>query len=81
MASGGTPAPPLAMVTYSSYLALTSTLTGMVFAVAAQADDPRLSLVLAVPFLLAAVRRLAITRREWSTPDTRAYVVATVSTR
>jgi len=77
----GTPAPPLAMVTYSSYLALTSTLTGMVFAIAAQADDPRLSLVLAVPFLLAAVRRLAITRREWSTPDTRAYVVATVSAR
>jgi hypothetical protein len=77
----GSPAPPLAMVRYSSYLALTSTLTGMMFAIAAQADDPRLALVLAVPFLLAAVRRLVITCREWSTPDTRAYVVATVSAR
>ncbi|MEJ7741796.1 MAG: hypothetical protein WKF73_04110 [Nocardioidaceae bacterium] len=75
----GTPAPPLAMLGYSFHLALTSTLTAMFFAVAAQAEDPRLPLVLAVPFLLAAVRRLVITCREWSAPDRRAHVVATVS--
>lgn len=75
----GTPAPPLAMAGYSAYLALTATLTGVVFAVAAQVGDPRWSLVLMVPFLLVAVRRLMITCREWTAPDLRARVVATVS--
>lgn len=77
----GTPAPPFAMVTYSAWLAFSSTMTGMVFAVAAKAPDPGWSVVLALPFILAAVRRLVITSREWADPMIRARVVATVSAR
>jgi hypothetical protein len=77
----GTPAPPFAMLTYSTWLALSSTMTGMVFAVAAKADDPSWAVVLALPFVLAAVRRLVITAREWGDPDIRARVIATVSAR
>ncbi len=77
----GTPAPPLTMVAYSSYLAMTATLTGMLFSITARVDDPRWSLVLAVPFLLVAARRLVITAREWEHPEVRARVVATVSAR
>lgn len=76
-----TPAPPLAMVGYSAYLALTSTITGMVFSTTAQADGPQWALVLAVPFVLAAVRRLVITSREWATPEVHGRVIATVAAR
>ncbi len=76
-----TPAPPLAMVGYSAHLALTSTLTGMVFSTTAQADGPRWALLLAVPFVLAAVRRLLITSREWATPEVHGRVIATVASR
>lgn len=76
-----TPAPPLAMVGYSAYLALTATVTGMVFSTTAQADGPQWALVLAVPFVLVAVRRLRITAREWATPAVRGRVIATVSAR
>jgi hypothetical protein len=77
----GTPAPPFAMLAYSSWLAMSSTVTGLVFGVASHADDPTLPLVLAMPFLIAAVRRILITAREWADPDIRARVVATVSAR
>jgi hypothetical protein len=77
----GTPAPPFAMLAYSSWLALSSTLTGLVFSIASQADDLSVPLVLALPFLIAAVRRLLITTREWTDPDVRARVIATVSAR
>ncbi|MEP6664824.1 MAG: hypothetical protein ABJA81_00075 [Nocardioidaceae bacterium] len=77
--SRGTPAPPSVMVGYSSYLALTSTLTGMVFTVTAQASDPTWAIVFAAPFALLAIRRLVITAGEWATPEVRARVVATVS--
>ncbi len=77
--SRGAPAPPSTMVGYSSYLALTSTLTGMVFTATAQASDPTWAIVFAVPFILLAVRRLVITAGEWAVPEVRARVVATVS--
>jgi hypothetical protein len=75
------PAPPLAMVTYSAYLALTSTMTGLLFSLTARAGDETAAVLVAVPLLLLAVRRLVITAREWGSPAVRAAVVATVSVR
>lgn len=77
----GTPAPPLVMVGYSAYLALSSTVTGLVFAATAHAPDWRWPVFFSIPFVLAAVRRLVITAGEWSTPEVRARVVATVAVR
>src|SRR5262249_28544060 len=77
----GTPAPPFAMLAYSSWLAFSSTMTGMVFAITSKTGDPTWPVVLALPFVIAAVRRLLITTREWSQPEVRARVVATVSAR
>ncbi|MGH3471639.1 MAG: hypothetical protein ACRDPG_06300, partial [Nocardioidaceae bacterium] len=77
----GTPAPPSTMVAYSSYLALTSTMTGMVFVATAQASSPLPALVLAFPLVLLALRRLVVTAREWGEPETRATVIATVAAR
>jgi hypothetical protein len=77
----GTPAPPFAMLAYSSWLAFSSTMTGMVFAMTSRTGDPTWPVILALPFVIAAVRRLVITSREWSQPEIRARVVATVSAR
>jgi hypothetical protein len=77
----GTPAPPFAMLTYSGWLAFSSTMTGLVFGLTARADGPSWAVTLAIPFVLAAVRRIVITMREWNEPDRRARVVATVSAR
>jgi hypothetical protein len=77
----GTPAPPFAMLSYSAWLAFSSTMTGMVFALAARAPGPGWSVVLALPFVIAAARRLVITAGEWSDPVIRARVIATVSAR
>jgi len=77
----GTPAPPFAMLAYSSWLAMSSTVTGLAFGVASHAHDSTLPIVVAMPFLIAAVRRILITAREWADPDIRARVVATVSAR
>jgi hypothetical protein len=77
----GAPAPPLVMVGYSAYLALTSTLTGVVFSITAQASTWQPAVMFAIPFVIAAVRRLLITSREWGQPDIRARVVATVAVR
>jgi hypothetical protein len=77
----GTPAPPFAMLSYSGWLAFSSTMTGMVFMVASHAPDPSWSVVLALPFVIAAVRRLVITTGEWRDPFVRARVIATVSAR
>jgi hypothetical protein len=79
--SRGTPAPPSAMVIYSSYLALTSTLTGSLFTITSNATTPMVAVILALPFVIAAIRRIVITAGEWARPDVRAWVVATVSAR
>ena len=79
--SRGTPAPPSAMVLYSAYLALTSTLTGMVFTVTAQATSPIWAALWGLPFAIAAIRRIVLTAGEWARPEIRSWVVATVSAR
>lgn len=74
----GAPAPPLAMVTYSAYLSLTSTLTGLLFVLTAQAGSATWAVLVAVPLVLLALRRLVATAGEWSRPPERARVIATV---
>jgi hypothetical protein len=73
-----TPAPPVVMVGYSARLALSTTLTGMVFGVATFAPW-YWSLLLAVPFLLFSSRKLVSTSNAWADPETRSRVVATVA--
>jgi hypothetical protein len=71
----------MTMMTYSAYLAMTSTLTGMVFGITAQASDPLPALLVAMPLVILAVRRLLITARQWGGPEIRSRVVATVAVR
>ncbi len=73
-----TPAPPLVMVGYSSRLALSTTLVGMLFSVLARAPW-EWSVLIALPFLLLSARRLVATGHAWSDPVTRSQVVATVA--
>ena len=77
--SRATPAPPLVMVGYSARLALTTTVTGMLFNLLAGAPW-QWSVLLAVPFLAWSGVKLARTAAAWSDPPTRARVVATVAT-
>jgi hypothetical protein len=72
-----TPAPPLVMVGYSSRLALSTTLTGMVFIVAAQIAW-ELSVASMLPFVLFSSYRLVKVGNEWAIPEVRSRVVATV---
>lgn len=76
----GTPAPPSAMLGYSTWLAISSTLTGSLFSATSHATDPTWALGCALLLVLVAVRRLVITAREWDDPDVRARVVTTVAT-
>ncbi len=73
-----TPAPPLVMVGYSSRLALTTTMTGLLFALTARAGVDW-SLVLATPFLIFSAYRLVQTADSWADPETRCRVVSTVA--
>jgi hypothetical protein len=75
------PAPPLTMMSYSAYLALTSTLTGLAFSLMAQMRSPTAAILLTLPVGLFALRRLMITSHRWTLPAVRAEVVATVSAR
>lgn len=76
--SRATPAPPLVMVGYSSRLALSTTMTALVFAVTARVGW-EWSVLVAVPFLLLSAYRLAVTASEWADPDVRCRVVSTVA--
>ncbi len=76
--SRATPAPPLVMVGYSSRLALSTTLTGLVFAVTARAGADW-SVVVALPFVLFSAYRLVGASEAWADPDTRCRVVSTVA--
>jgi hypothetical protein len=73
-----TPAPPLVMVGYSARLALSTTLTGLVFTVAAHASW-RWAPLVALPFLLYSAYRLVGTAEVWNDAETRCRVVATVA--
>jgi hypothetical protein len=73
-----TPAPPLVMVGYSARLALSTTLTGMVFVVAALMDWS-IAVALTLPFLLTSGYRLLRVAREWDVPEIRSKVIATIA--
>ncbi|HET7688991.1 MAG TPA: hypothetical protein VFK41_01320 [Nocardioidaceae bacterium] len=73
-----TPAPPLVMVGYSSRLALTTTLTGMLFAVTSRVGVDW-TLILATPFLIFSAYRLVQTAAAWADPEIRCNVVSTVA--
>lgn len=74
-----TPAPPVLMVGYSARLAVSTTLTSLVFSGLARAPDWELSLLVAVPFLAWSTARLLRTRRVWLDPVARARIVAAVA--
>ncbi|QZY29033.1 hypothetical protein [Nocardioides coralli] len=74
-----TPAPPVVMVGYSARLALSTTLTGLLFSGLARVPDPTISLLVAVVFLAWSSWRLVRTRRRWVDPVARARVVTAVA--
>ncbi|MDQ4052435.1 MAG: hypothetical protein M3237_07010 [Actinomycetota bacterium] len=74
-----TPAPPLSMVAYSTRLAISTTLTGVVFSVLSGLDEWRISVLIAVPFVCWSSARLARTYRLWLTPVERARIITTVA--
>lgn len=74
-----TPAPPTAMIGYSARLALSTTVTGLLFSGIAQLDDARVPLLLAVPMLAWSGWRLLRVQRRWCDPAQRAVVVLTVT--
>lgn len=74
-----TPAPPLAMVGYSTRLALSTTLTGLVFSGLARVPAWEVSVLVAVPFVCWSLSRLVRTRALWVEPVSRARVVMTVA--
>ena len=76
--SRATPAPPLVMVGYSSRLALSTTFTGLLFALTARAGADW-SLIMAAPFLLFSAYRLVQAAEAWADPDSRCRVVSTVA--
>ena len=67
------------MVGYSARLALSTTLTGLVFSGLARLPYWNLSIAVAIPFLAWSLVRLAWVRREWLDPFERARVVMTVA--
>ena len=73
------PAPPVAMLGYSAKLALSTTLTGMVFSGVAGLDAWQAAPVFALPFLVWSTVRLLRARRAWCRPATRSHVVTTVA--
>ena len=74
-----TPAPPLVMVGYSTRLAISTTLTGLVFSGLALVPNWRVSVLVAVPFLAWSAYRLLRARRRWLDAPQRAQVVLTVA--
>lgn len=74
-----TPAPPLVMVGYSGRLALTTTLTGMVFGTLGASVPWPWVLVAAVPLALWSLGRLFLARRTWIDGHKRALIAVTVA--
>lgn len=67
------------MVGYSARLALSTTLTGLVFSGLARLPIWNLSLAVAVPFLIWSTVRLLWVRQAWVDPVERARVTMTVA--
>ncbi|WP_372729906.1 hypothetical protein [Nocardioides sp.] len=74
-----TPAPPVKMVGYSARLAVSTTLTGLVFGALTRAQDWQAPVLVAFVFLCWSAFRLARTRARWLDPVDRARVVTAVS--
>jgi hypothetical protein len=74
-----TPAPPVVMVGYSARLALSTTLTGLVFSGLARLPYWNLSIAVAIPFLAWSLARLFFTQQSWLNPFERARIVTTVA--
>ncbi len=74
-----TPAPPVVMVGYSTKLAVTTTLTSLIFSGLAMVDAWELSVIVAVPFLTWSLVRMLHARDSWTDPVQRARVVTTVA--
>jgi hypothetical protein len=74
-----TPAPAVLMVIYSGRLAVSTTLTGLVFSGLARVPDVEVSLLVAVPFLAWSLARMLRTHRRWTDPVVRARIVTTVA--
>jgi hypothetical protein len=67
------------MVGYSTRLAISTTLTGLVFSAMTRLPDWELSLLVAVPFLCWSAARLLRTSQAWVDPVDRARVVMAVA--
>ncbi len=67
-----TPAPPLVMVGYSTKLAVTTTLTSLVFSGLARVPHPEVSVLVAAPFVVWSLVRLLHARDSWTDPVQRA---------
>jgi hypothetical protein len=74
-----TPAPPVVMVGYSTKLAVTTTLTSLIFSGLALADTWQFSVLVAVPFVTWSLVRMLHARDAWIDPVQRARVVTTVA--
>ncbi len=74
-----TPAPPLVMVGYSTRLAVSTTVTGLVFSGLARVPDWRVAVVVAMGCLLWSAVRIARTRRDWLDPVARSRIVIAVT--
>jgi hypothetical protein len=74
-----TPAPPLVMVGYSTKLAVTTTVTSLVFSGLARVPHPEVSILVASPFVVWSLVRLLHARDSWTDPVQRAIVVTTVA--
>jgi hypothetical protein len=74
-----TPAPPVVMVAYSTRLAVSTTLTSLVFSGLARTPSWEVSVLMAVPFLAWSTARLLRTAQQWADPVQRARVVVSVA--
>ena len=74
-----TPAPPIVMVGYSTKLAVTTTLTSLIFSGLARVPHPEISVLVAAPFVVWSLIRLLRARDSWTDPVQRARVVTTVA--
>jgi hypothetical protein len=74
-----TPAPPVVMVGYSTKLAVTTTLTSLIFSGLAMVEVWQLSVIVATPFVTWSLVRMLQARDSWTDPVQRARVVTTVA--
>jgi hypothetical protein len=74
-----TPAPPVVMVGYSARLAISTTVTGLVFSVLARTPSWEISVLMAIPFLAWSTARLLRSAHAWTDPVQRARVVVSVA--